>query len=46
LVRFSPHVSWSGPAVWDAMTEAFVANCRRWLTGAPLEGVVDVVAGY
>lgn len=46
LVRFSPHVSWSGPAVWDAMTAAFVANCRRWLTGAPLEGVVDVVAGY
>ena len=46
LVRFSPHVSWSGPAVWDAMAEAFVANCRRWMNGAPLEGVVDVVAGY
>ena len=46
LVRFSPHVSWSGPAVWAAMTEAFVTNCRRWMTGAPLEGVVDVVAGY
>jgi phosphoglycerate dehydrogenase-like enzyme len=46
LVRFSPHVSWSGPAVWAAMTEAFVTNCRRWMTGAPLEGVVDVIAGY
>jgi phosphoglycerate dehydrogenase-like enzyme len=45
-VRFSPHVSWSGPAVWDAMTEAFVANCRRWIAGAPLEGVVDIATGY
>lgn len=45
-VRFSPHVSWSGPAVWDAMTAAFVANCRRWIAGVPLEGVVDVAAGY
>ena len=45
-VRFSPHVSWSGPGLWDAMQQAFVETLRRWQTGAPLVGVVDVEEGY
>ncbi len=45
-VRFSPHVSWSGPALWDAALGRFVDNLQRWQQGRPLEGVVDVQEGY
>jgi phosphoglycerate dehydrogenase-like enzyme len=45
-VRLSPHVSWSMPESNDLLYATFRANLRHWLHGEPLEGVVDVAAGY
>lgn len=45
-VRLSPHISWSAPDAWDVMLDTFVANLRRYRTGEPLAGVVDVAEGY
>lgn len=45
-VRLSPHVSWSMPGALDAFVDAFVDNLRRFRTGLPLHGVVDVARGY
>ena len=45
-VRLSPHVSWSSPGTIDRTIELFADNLRRWREGRPLEGLVDVAAGY
>lgn len=45
-VRFSPHVSWSGPGVWDAIERSFLDNYRLWRAGQPLQNVVDLGHGY
>ena len=45
-VHLSPHISWSMPGASDILVETFVGNLRRYRTGEPLEGVVDVAAGY
>ena len=45
-VRLSPHISWSMPGASDVLVTTFVENLRRYLAGEPLEGVVDVAAGY
>jgi phosphoglycerate dehydrogenase-like enzyme len=45
-VRFSPHVSWSGPDLWEAAIGRFVENLVRWQEGRPLLGAVDVQEGY
>jgi phosphoglycerate dehydrogenase-like enzyme len=45
-VRLSPHVSWSMPGALEVFVDAFVDNLRRFRTGLPLHGVVDVRAGY
>jgi phosphoglycerate dehydrogenase-like enzyme len=45
-VRLSPHISWSMPAATDALVATFVENLRRYAADEPLEGVVDVDAGY
>ncbi|MGJ3507889.1 NAD(P)-dependent oxidoreductase [Enemella sp. A6] len=45
-VRFSAHVSWSGPRVWDNMQRTFVDNLERWIAGDPLQNVVDFDRGY
>ena len=45
-VRLSPHVSWSMPGALEVFVEAFVDNLRRFRTGLPLHGVVDVQRGY
>ena len=45
-VHLSPHISWSMPGASDILVETFVGNLRRYRAGEPLEGVVDVVAGY
>ncbi len=45
-VRLSPHVSWSGPGLWEAMEAAFVANLDRWIADEALAGVVDAQEGY
>jgi phosphoglycerate dehydrogenase-like enzyme len=45
-VRLSPHISWSMPGASDVLVATFVENLRRYRAGEPLEGVVDVAAGY
>ncbi|HEV2309122.1 MAG TPA: NAD(P)-dependent oxidoreductase [Acidimicrobiia bacterium] len=45
-VHLSPHISWSMPGASDILVETFVGNLRRYRAGEPLEGVVDVAAGY
>lgn len=45
-VHVSAHVSWNGPGGEDVLVGKFIANLRRRLAGDPLEGVVDVAAGY
>jgi phosphoglycerate dehydrogenase-like enzyme len=45
-VRLSPHVSWSSPDTTSRTLELFVENLRRWSAGEPLQGRVDVEAGY
>lgn len=45
-VRLSPHISWSAPGALDVILDRFVENLRRYVDGAPLDGVVDTAAGY
>lgn len=45
-VHVSAHVSWNGPGGEDVLVGKFVENLRRWRAGEPLEGLVDVAAGY
>lgn len=45
-VRLSAHVSWAGPGSIDAILATFTNNLERYLSGAPLEGVVDLERGY
>ncbi|MEZ5532350.1 MAG: NAD(P)-dependent oxidoreductase [Steroidobacteraceae bacterium] len=45
-VRVSPHISWSGPKVVEKMLVKFLANLHAFRKGEPLEGLVDVTAGY
>jgi len=45
-VRLSPHVSWAAPGSFERLLDGFAENLERWQRGDPLEGVVDVEAGY
>jgi phosphoglycerate dehydrogenase-like enzyme len=45
-VRLSAHISWSSPDSMRNTLELFIENLRRFRAGEPLEGVVDVKAGY
>jgi phosphoglycerate dehydrogenase-like enzyme len=45
-VHLSPHISWSMPGATDVLVATFIENLRRYVAGDPLEGVVDVDAGY
>ncbi len=45
-VRLSPHVSWSAPGTVERMLEMFLCNLDAFAHGRPLQGVVDVAAGY
>jgi phosphoglycerate dehydrogenase-like enzyme len=45
-VRLSPHISWSGPITMPRTMEIFLSNLARYRAGQPLEGRVDVDAGY
>jgi phosphoglycerate dehydrogenase-like enzyme len=45
-VFLTPHISWSMPGSLDAILATFEQNLRRYLDGAPLEGLVDREAGY
>ncbi|MFN8026825.1 MAG: NAD(P)-dependent oxidoreductase [Acidimicrobiia bacterium] len=45
-VDVSAHVSWSAPITMHRIIEGFTANVPRHRAGEPLEGVVDLEAGY
>jgi phosphoglycerate dehydrogenase-like enzyme len=45
-VRLTPHISWSSPVTMPRTMEIFLDNLRRFRTGEPLQGLVDVDAGY
>jgi phosphoglycerate dehydrogenase-like enzyme len=45
-VRLSAHVSWSSPHAFDRVIDMFVVNLHHFLADEPLEGIVDLVAGY
>ncbi len=45
-VLLTPHTSWAGPGAFQTMVDTFEANYRRWRAGEPLDGIVDVQAGY
>ena len=45
-VFLTPHTSWAGPGAFDEIISTFHANYLRWRSGDPLDGVVDVEAGY
>ena len=42
----TPHMSGFRPDHWDAMTELFAANLRRYLSGQALRNIVDKTDGY
>ncbi|HYG58353.1 MAG TPA: D-2-hydroxyacid dehydrogenase [Symbiobacteriaceae bacterium] len=43
-ITVTPHLS--GPSVPDEVAQYFAANCRRYMAGKPLKGVVDRQRGY
>ncbi|MGH9024996.1 MAG: NAD(P)-dependent oxidoreductase [Acidimicrobiia bacterium] len=45
-VHLSAHVSWGSRRAFDRILESFVDNLRRYTTGAPLAGIIDVDEGY
>jgi phosphoglycerate dehydrogenase-like enzyme len=45
-VFVSAHVSWNAPGAMMRNYQGFTENVARYRAGAPLEGVVDRVAGY
>lgn len=45
-VRLSAHVSWASPKAFDRMIATFAENLARFAAGEPLEGVIDLDAGY
>ncbi len=45
-VRLSAHVSWASPVAFDRIIAAFAGNLTRFAAGEPLEGVIDLDAGY
>jgi phosphoglycerate dehydrogenase-like enzyme len=45
-VRLSPHISWSAPRTMRQTLQIFVDNLQRFQNNEPLNGLVDVEAGY
>lgn len=45
-VKLSAHVSWNSPTAFSNMILYFVRNLRHFSLGEPLDGVVDIDAGY
>jgi len=45
-VRLSAHVSWTSPRAFDRMIEVFAENLARFAADEPLDGVIDLDAGY
>lgn len=45
-VRLTPHISWSSPDTMKRTIELFADNLTRYEKGEPLDGLVDLDAGY
>ena len=45
-VIITPHMAGFRPDHWDAVTELFADNLRRFEAGAPLRNIVDKTHGY
>jgi phosphoglycerate dehydrogenase-like enzyme len=45
-VRLSPHISWSAPRTMRQTMQLFLDNLQRYQNNEPLNGLVDVEAGY
>jgi len=45
-VIVTPHISGVGPRYWDRAVDLFERNLAAFLSGGPLENVVDKLAGY
>ena len=45
-VRLTPHISWSSPDTMKRTINLFAENLARYEKGEPLEGLVDLAAGY
>ncbi len=45
-VIITPHTSGFFERYWEAATDLFAENLRRWDRGEPLRNVVDKKAGY
>lgn len=45
-VRLSPHISWSAPDIVNKMLDVFLHNLRAYRQGLPLQGLVNLQAGY
>ena len=46
LVFLTPHSSWMGQPYMASALDQFCANLKRFLSGQPLEGVIDLTLGY
>ena len=45
-VKLSAHISWASPDFLDQLHDLFSSNLKKWLSGLPLDGLVDVEKGY
>jgi phosphoglycerate dehydrogenase-like enzyme len=45
-VRLTAHISWSSPDTMKRTIEQFAANLERYEKREPLQGLVDIGAGY
>ena len=45
-VKLSAHISWASPDFLDQLHDLFSSNLKKWLSGLPLDGLVDVKKGY
>jgi phosphoglycerate dehydrogenase-like enzyme len=45
-LHVTPHTSWSSDRVVERSVDLFVDNLRRFVSGQPLENLVDLEAGY
>ena len=45
-VKLSAHISWASPDFLDQLHHLFSSNLKKWLSGLPLDGLVDIKKGY
>ena len=45
-VKLSAHISWASPDFLDQLHDLFSSNLEKWLSGLPLDGLVDIKKGY